>query len=307
MTSSATSPAADRESLLAIGNFDGVHRGHQYLLARVVQEAAERGLQPKVMTFHPHPAEVLGRRTLPVLTRIENKVERLRAISAELQVAVETFDLALAGMSPQQFAEEVLVKRHHVRRVVVGANFRFGKDRTGNLETLQELGSRLGFSAAALPLLSESGAVISSTRIRGLLTEGEVTLAAQLLGRPHELWGEVIAGKQLGRQLGFPTANLGAVAELLPKNGVYACSVTIPSTGQQRLPAVCNIGTRPTLGSERVEVEVHLLAFEGELYGKTVGVALKSRLRDERAFGDLDALREQIALDAQQAAAVLRD
>ncbi len=306
MTSRAASLGVSRESLLAIGNFDGVHRGHQYLLQRVVEEANELGLQPKVMTFHPHPSVVLGRSTLPVLTSVDRKVARLQDISPSLEVLVETFDRALASMSPRQFAEEMLVGRHHVRRVVVGANFRFGKGRAGDLQTLRELGAELGFSADSLQLLSDGGEPISSTRVRGLVNSGDVEEAARLLGAPHELWGEVVAGDRLGRTLGFPTANLGSVAELLPSNGVYACRVSIPALGRRDLPAVCNIGTRPTLGQQTVQVEVHVLGLEAELYGHELGVLLISRIRDEKVFENLGALAEQIAIDVEQARIVLR-
>lgn len=297
--------AASKPSLLAIGNFDGVHRGHRYLVSNVIEEARQLSLVPKVLTFHPHPAQVLGRATEPVLTRLPHKLAALHAVSPELEVVVETFDLNLAAMSPREFAERVLVERHAARRVVVGENFRFGKGRAGDLGTLKELGEQLGFSADALPLLTDGDATISSTRIRSLLKRGDVSAARTLLGRPHVLWGRVVRGQQLGRTLGFPTANLSDIEELLPKEGVYACRVQVEG-GASGIAAVCNIGTRPTLGDGELCVEVHLLDGERDLYDRCLGVALEQRLRDERAFADLQQLRIQIESDVAAAAAVLK-
>lgn len=302
---SATNDSArGGDSLLAIGNFDGVHRGHRYLVSRVIGEARPLGLVPKVLTFDPHPAQVLGRGTEPPLTLLPQKLSLLRAISPELEVVVETFDERMAAMSPQEFVEQVLLGRHAARRVVVGANFRFGKGRAGDLRALKELGKQFGFSADALPLLTDADTTISSTRVRALLKRGAVSDAAALLGRAHVLRGRVVQGRKLGRQLGFPTANLADVRELLPREGVYACRVDVDD-GPRGIPAVCNIGTRPTLGEGELSVEVHLLQRTEELYGKSLGVALERRLRDERTFADLAQLREQIARDVRQAAEAL--
>jgi len=293
------------ESLVAIGNFDGVHRGHQYLLTAVVQEAAQLGLAPKVMTFDPHPSAVLGRSVEPALTRIELKVAYLRAVSPALQVVVRRFDVALAEMSPRQFVSEILLDEHNARRVIVGDNFRFGKGRAGDLDALVRLGGELGFSAAALPLLTDELGAISSSRIRALVADGDVERASELLGRPHLICGDVVAGHRLGRTLGFPTANLGGVVELLPANGVYACRVSIPQLGDERLDGVCNIGTRPTVGGGALNVEVHLLDVERQLYGQALQISLVGRLRAEQRFDGLDALREQIGRDVSHARELL--
>jgi riboflavin kinase/FMN adenylyltransferase len=253
------------------------------------------------MTFDPHPSRVLGRQGQPVLTRLELKLDRLRAISPELVVVVQAFDDKLAQMSAEQFVAEILVRKHAPMRVIVGDNFRFGQGRLGSLETLVHLGEIYGFSAAALPLLSERDAAISSSRIRELLGDGDVESANALLGSEHTLWGEVVHGERLGRELSFPTANLAGVEELLPKNGVYAGWVDVPSLGVRRQPAVCNIGTRPTVGGHELAVEAHLMNFDAELYGHRVALSFVQRLRDERRFDGLDALRGQIKDDISRA------
>jgi riboflavin kinase/FMN adenylyltransferase len=293
-------------SLVAIGNFDGVHRGHQYLLDVVVRQAARLGLQPKVMTFDPHPSAVLARKVQPALTRTPLKVSYMQRVSPALEVVVQRFDTTLAEMSPEQFVSEVLLAKHHAQRVIVGENFRFGKGRAGDLDALVRLGSELGFSAAALPLLADELGAISSSRIRTLVAAGDVAAASELLGHPHVLSGEVVPGHRLGRTLGFPTANLGGVIELLPDNGVYACWVSIPERSAEPLPAVCNIGTRPTVGGSELRVEVHVIDHDEQLYGSTLHVALIERLRGEQRFEDTDALREQIRRDVSQAREALR-
>ncbi len=292
-------------SLLAIGNFDGVHLGHQALLRVVAERAKQAGLLPKVLTFSPHPSEVLGRGKLPVLTRVATKVALLESCVEGLGVEVERFDLQLAAMTPSDFAEEVLKRRHAAAHVVVGANFRFGKGRVGDLATLTELGQRLGFRAEALELVTDASGPISSSRIRELIAEGHVEQASVLLGRPHRLLGGIVEGDRVGRRLGFPTANLAEVEEVLPCHGVYACRAVLGGEGEER-PAICNIGTRPTLGGTSARVEVHLLDYSGDLYGRELQVSLVRRLRGERRFESTDALRAQIAEDVEVAARLLR-
>lgn len=295
--------------LIAIGNFDGVHRGHQHLLSAVVKQAHARGLSPMVLTFDPHPSVVLGRSELPLLTRIETKVALLRGQSSALDVVVHPFTRELAALSPEGFVRDVLVGRYEAGHVVVGSNFRFGAGRAGHLESLQVLGRQYGFSAEALPLLEGNGLPISSSRIRQLLATGQVDVAAQLLGRPHVTQGEVVHGDAIGRTIGFPTANLGGIAELVPGFGVYACRVNIVGQGQpQGLMAASSIGVRPTLdqsGPPPVRVEVHLLDQSLDLYGRTLAVSWVARLRGEERFPSLEALKAQIASDVDHARQIL--
>jgi riboflavin kinase/FMN adenylyltransferase len=295
--------------LIAIGNFDGVHRGHQHLLSAVVEQAQNSGLLPTVLTFDPHPSVVLGRSGLPLLTRIDTKVALLKQLSPTLDVVVHPFTRELAALSPEGFVRDVLVGCYQAGHVVVGSNFRFGAGRVGNLQSLQSLGLQHGFSAEALPLLEGGGQPISSSRIRALLAAGQVDEAAQLLGRPHVTIGEVAHGDAIGRTIGFPTANLERIAELVPGFGVYACRVNILGQNQERnLLAASSIGVRPTLnqsGPPPVRVEVHLLDRQLDLYGRTLEVSWVSRLRGEERFPSLDALKAQIASDVDHARRIL--
>ncbi|MEY2935077.1 MAG: hypothetical protein RL033_5826 [Pseudomonadota bacterium] len=292
-----------------VGNFDGVHRGHQWVLGQGLELAEQRGLQPVVLTFHPHPSVVLGRGQRPVLTPLERKVELLHRLSARLRVVVEPFTKELAGVSPREFARDLLQAKLAARLVTVGQNFRFGRERAGDATMLAALGAELGFEAHAEPLQGDTEGVISSTRIRDLITAGDVAAAERVLGRPHALSGVVEPGEQRARQLGIPSANLGQVAELLPARGVYAVLVDLLENGRyQRLaPGVANIGIRPTLGEGELKVEVHALGFSGDLYGRSLRAHFVSRLRDETKFGSLAELQARLDLDKVEAAALLAE
>jgi riboflavin kinase/FMN adenylyltransferase len=294
-----------------VGNFDGVHRGHQWVLGRGLELAEQRGLQPVVLTFHPHPSVVLGRGQRPVLTPLERKVELLQRLSPRLRVVVEPFTRELAGVSPRAFARDLLQAKLAARRVTVGQNFRFGRGRAGDAAMLAELGAELGFEAGAEPLQGDGEGAISSTRIRDLITAGEVAAAERLLGRPHALSGVVEPGEQRARQLGIPSANLGQLAELLPARGVYAVLVDIlegePQGGRYRqlAPGVANIGIRPTLGAGELKVEVHALGFSGDLYGRRLRAHFVARLRDETKFASLAELQARLDRDKLEAAELL--
>ncbi len=297
----------DPERLVAIGNFDGVHIGHRHLVTSVVAEASERGLVPTVLTFEPHPAVVVGREPPPLLTPRERKVQLLEAISPALSVSVLAFDHALSQMSPRQFADEILRRRYNARVVIVGENFRFGRQRAGDLATLRGLGEELGFAASACLLLQDAGGVVSSTRVRSRLSAGDVQGAAALLGRPHRLVGQVVKGRQLGRRLGFPTANLAGICEMLPGNGVYACRAVLPARGPEpeSFDAVVNVGIRPTVDGREVSVEAHLLTSPGDLYGQELALDFVGAIRPEIRFDDLEALRQQIGRDVEVARVLL--
>lgn len=298
--------------LIVIGNFDGVHRGHQHLIRQVLDDARRAGLQPAILTFDPHPAMVLGRGAQPTLTRLERKIELLRELDPQLEVLIEAFTARTAQMSPEQFAQTVLRERWGARQVVVGVNFRFGHRRQGDLRQLAELGQRLGFTARALPLLYEGREPISSSRIRALLRAGDVQECGLLLGRPHTVQGTVVHGAHLGRRLGFPTANLEQVVEMLPRRGVYSCRVWMLSgsceVALEGAPAICNVGIRPTVrgtpsdaygpnGVDEDRLEVHLLQHSVPLYDAHLRVTLEQRIRDERRFSGLEELQTQIRAD----------
>lgn len=295
-------------SAVAIGNFDGVHRGHASVIAALAAESRRVGASATVLTFDPHPAVVLGRAPPPLLTPLERKATLLRRAGVE-RVVVRAFSLELASWTPARFAEELLAARLAARHVIVGENFRFGHRRAGDVNLLAELGSRLGFSVSSAPLLADEVGTLSSTRVRAAIAAGDVEVAAAMLGRLHAISGEVVHGDARGRTLGFPTANLGDVVEELPLSGVYAVAVDELGASEEEARGVglgvMNVGVRPTVGDGAVvpRVEVHLFDFAGDLYGRRLRVSLVRRLRGERRFAGLDELRAQIARDCVDARA----
>ncbi|HEV8550959.1 MAG TPA: riboflavin biosynthesis protein RibF [Polyangiaceae bacterium] len=298
--------ASARSTLVVIGNFDGVHSGHRALLGASRAEASARSLALVALTFDPHPSAVLGRGALPVLTTLERKLELLGAVCPELTVVVEPFTPELSQRSPEEFARGVLAEALGASLVVVGSNFRFGLGRSGDLQTLERLGAELGFEARAEALHGDAEGPFSSGRIRRALAAGDLTTSERLLGRPHALSGEVVHGAGRGRTIGVPTVNLSGVVEALPPYGVYAVLVDrLDATGARVLGrGVANIGERPTVGGG-FSVEAHLFDFDGDLYGARLRLHLVARLREERRFPGIDALREQIARDMSEARAAV--
>lgn len=295
-----------RATLVVIGNFDGVHRGHQALLNEAARRSQEQGLLPVVLTFSPHPAEALGRAAPPLLTPLGRKVELIQTHAPDIQVVVQPFDTFFSTKTPEQFAA-FLLEQLGARGVVVGRNFRFGQGRSGDFSTLGELGQRMGFWVEAIPLAGDDRGTWSSTRVRGALAGGDLADANQVLGRPHELEGSVVPGQQRARHLGFPTANLGGVPQALPANGVYAIQASRLSdngTTEHLGGGVANIGLRPTVAAG-FAIEAHLFGMNADLYGARLRLRLLQRLREERAFAGLDELKTQIAKDAEDARAAL--
>lgn len=287
------------QPVLALGNFDGVHRGHRKILDRVCRVAAERGSTPIVMTFDPHPPRVVRPDKAPPL--IMTKAQKLEAIGqAGLQgAAIVRFTADLSHWDPDTFVQRVLVDWLRVADVWVGANFLFGHDRTGNFSLLRVLGARYGFRADKIDPIRYKDFVVSSTRIRRLLSEGRVDEAGALLGRQFSIDGTVVQGAMRGRTIGFPTANLTTDNELLPPHGVYATTLTLDGVVRS---SVTNIGVRPTVDETgALSIETHVFDFDGDLYGKAVRLGFVQRLRDERRFESLDALKAQIAADSERA------
>jgi len=295
-------------SIVVIGNFDGVHKGHQAVLRQAHALAAKQPGESRcvVLTFDPHPSEVLGRGPKPRLTTMPMRIELLRANGAD-EVVVEPFTTDLAAWEPERFARELLAGRLGARAVVVGTNFRFGHNRAGDFDTLSTLGAQHGFEAVAAAMTGDSEGPFSSTRVRTALAAGDVSRAAELLGRPHSLGGVVVKGDQRGRTIGFPTANLDGVEEMLPAYGVYAIRVDLGSvshvlSGAPRLhDGVANIGMRPTVGGASLRIEAHVFDYAGDLYGAPIRIELVERLRGEQKFAGIDELRAQIANDADAA------
>ena len=292
-------PSRWKQPVLALGNFDGVHRGHQKILERLRRVAVERGSTSVVMTFDPHPPRIVRPDKAPPL--LMTKAQKLEAIAtAGVQgAAIVRFTVELSRWEPETFVRAVLVDWLHVSEVWVGANFLFGHDRAGNFSLLRVLGARYGFKAEKIDPVRYKDFVVSSTRIRRLVSEGRVDEAGALLGHHYFLDGTIVRGDQRGRTIGFPTANLCTDNELLPPHGVYATTARIAGIVH---PSVTNIGTRPTVDtSGRTVVETHVFDFDRDLYGQTVRISFVQRLRDERAFASLDELRAQIEADCQRA------
>ncbi len=291
---------------MVIGNFDGVHRGHQAVIASAVDEARSLGLAPVVLTFDPHPSVVLGKGTPSVLTTMARRVELMERVSPTLTVVVEPFTLELSELEPREFVDRLLLDDLGAAAVLVGQNFCFGRGRKGDIALLCQLGKELGFQARAHELEGDALGAFSSSRVRGALGSGDVGAAGQILGRPHSICGRVVHGNARGAGLGFPTANLETSEELAPRGGVYACLVDrIEEEGARALgKGVVNIGVRPTLGAG-ASTEVHLLDFDADLYGVQLRVHFVERLRDEQRFDGLEALVGQIGQDVARARQLL--
>lgn len=294
---------SDRLSAVAIGVFDGVHLGHREVLGRLAERARERDLQTVALTFDPHPLEFVAPERAPrLLTTIDQRF-RLLAESGIDVVGVLPFP-QIRDMPPRLFAMEVLSLRLRARLIAVGRDFRFGRDREGDVQFLRAVGAEAGFDVYSIDMVGEhDGEVVSSSRIRGLVNEGDVAAAARLLGRPHSVGGIVVHGDGRGGSIGFPTANVHVPNRLaVPGDGVYAAWA---ETGGARHPAVVNIGVRPTFGLDTRAVEAHLLDFEGDLYGEELTLAFVARLRDETRFDSIEALVSQIDADVQRGREVL--
>jgi len=285
--------------VLTLGNFDGVHVGHQEIVGRAVREARNVGGQAIALTFEPHPIAVLApERAPPILQSLHDRLALLRDLGLGVTV-LERFTRRFAALSPDAFVEDFLLRHLELLHVVVGYNVTFGRNRAGSVETLRELGARRGFAVDVVGPVSVDGEDVSSTRLRTLLLAGDVARARRLLGRPHALRGRVVAGDRRGRTLGFPTANLHLRSHLvLPADGVYAVRANVDG---RRRDGVLNIGVRPTFAGRRRTVEVHLLDFTGDVYGAWLVVELVERLRGEVAFAGPDALRAAIAADVARA------
>lgn len=294
-----TRPAWLVHPVLALGNFDGLHRGHLKIVERVRRGAAEHGGTPMAMTFDPHPSRIVRPDKAPPL--LMTKTQRLEALDRAgiAAVAVVRFTTELSRWDPEAFVRTVLVDWLRVSEVWVGANFLFGHDRSGNFSTLRTLGQRYGFRADKIDPVRYKEFVVSSTRVRRLVAEGRMDEAGALLGHPYYVDGTVVAGKRRGRELGFPTANLQTENELLPPNGVYATTTTIDGVVHASLT---NVGLRPTFGDTMQPIiEAYVLGFNGDLYGRPVRLGFVQRLRDERKFEDVDALRAQLEADRRRA------
>jgi riboflavin kinase/FMN adenylyltransferase len=296
-----TPPPHWRDPVAALGNFDGMHRGHMRLLERVRRQAGERGGTPVAVTFDPHPPRVLRPdKAPPLLMTLEQKLEAFDRAGIQ-GAAIVRFTPELSQWEPEQFVERVLIDWLRVTEVWVGANFLFGRNRAGTYTLLRALGEDRGFRADKIDPVRYKDFVVSSTRVRHLIAEGRVDEAAALLGHHYFLDGVVVHGDHRGRELGFPTANMQTANELLPAYGIYA---TIAVVDGAHHPSVTSIGVRPMFADGRVVIEVHLLDGPRDLYGRSIRLALVQWLREEQMFDTVDALRAQIADDCARAASL---
>jgi riboflavin kinase/FMN adenylyltransferase len=293
-----------KPAAVAIGNFDGVHLGHQKILSGVLRRAHREEMLAAVLTFYPHPARVLRPADAPaLLMTLEQRLATIEAMGMDA-VLVMRFDEELAKVSPEDFVRRILRDTMHAGAVLVGGNFRFGHRQAGDVKLLSELGRQLGLEVEIVPPVVADGIVVSSTAIRNALREGRVDDARRMLGRPFALEGEIRPGTGQGRKLVVPTLNLGTDQELLPKNGVYATEAVIDGNIYR---AATNVGLRPTFDGARITIESHLFDFSESLASGRMDVRFFARLRDERKFSGPEALREQVLKDLKHAQAHFRD
>jgi riboflavin kinase/FMN adenylyltransferase len=296
---------------IALGNFDGIHRGHQSILEPILASASyetDIRVYPTVVSFYPHPREFFTGEKIKLLTPVAEKAKHLANLGIE-QLVLLPFNQKLASLSPQEFVEEIVVKELQAKEISVGKDFRFGYQRQGTVADLQAIAANYDIKVHINSLRQcwteqEENVRISSSLIRQALEKGEIERANNMLGRPYTLMGKIIRGKQLGRTIGFPTANLELPADkFLPRYGVYSVNVTLEDSDSSLLKGVMNIGCRPTVegSTSSVSVEVHLLDWSGNLYDRTLTVNLEKFLRPEQKFSSLDALKQQIAVDCQAA------
>ncbi|GIJ07231.1 bifunctional riboflavin kinase/FAD synthetase [Micromonospora andamanensis] len=298
-------PGGWGRSVVTIGVFDGVHKGHQATIGHAVARAGELGVQSVVVTFDPHPAEVVRPGSHPaVLTEPSRKAELIEALGADV-LCVMPFTPEVSRLSAEAFVHDVLVEHLHAALVVVGDNFRFGHRAAGDVALLERLGRTFGFAVEAPPLVAESGTVFSSTYIRSCVDAGDVTAAANALGRPHRLEGVVVRGDQRGRELGYPTANLLCHRyAAVPADGVYAARMV--RRGQREpLAAAVSIGTNPTFSGRERRVEAYALDFDGDLYGERLALDFVAHLRGQVRFDAIEPLIAQIAEDVERTRRVL--
>jgi riboflavin kinase/FMN adenylyltransferase len=291
-----------RNPVLTLGNFDGVHLGHQRIFKELREEARKIDGEAIVFTFDPHPLQILApQRCPPFITPFKKKLMLFERSGIDVLI-VATFDLSLASLSPEAFVEQILVDKIGAKRILVGYNYYFGRDRKGNVEMLIRLGEKFGFEVKVIEAMKVNDIPVSSSKIRELIQDGKMGEAAQLLGRNYLLIGKVIWGADRGKRLGFPTANLEILNGLYPKTGVYAVEVIM---GTKTYSGVADVGYNPTFGQNPLSVEVHIMDFSQDIYGEEIQLVFFKRIRDEKAFQNHDSLVRQIKKDVDEARKIL--
>ena len=290
--------------VLTIGNFDGVHLGHQEVLRRVDSQAKKLGLPSVVMTFEPQPMELfLGHKAPARLTRLRDKYAQIRMLGIDRLLCV-SFNKKLANLAADQFIADLLVKKLGVKFLVVGDDFCFGRDRAGDFSMLQKAGKQYGFDVVSTQSFCLKSIRVSSTEVRKALVQNQLSLVSQMLGRRYSISGRVSHGRKIGRTLGFPTANVPLKRNVSPISGVYI--VEVHGISDTPIGGVANIGHQPTVDGKKQQLEVHLFDFNADLYGKQIEIVLLSKLRDEKKFESFELLKQQIKLDAEAARVWLR-
>ena len=296
--------ACPQGSVVCIGAFDGLHRGHQALVGHALARARSQGLAAVALSFEPLPREFFARGQLPPRLLLPRaKFEGLRALGMD-HVGLLRFNAALSAMPAGEFVRRLLVQRLHAREVWVGPDFRFGQGRVGDAAMLESMGRELGFVAGSIEPVEMDGERVSSSRLREQLAEGDLDGAEHALGSRYAIAGKVVHGRQLGRRLGYPTANIRLMGKRTALTGIYA--TWVHGVGSERRASVSSLGTRPTVYGTEPLLEAHLFDFDGDLYGQRIRVEFVAKLRDEEKFDDLPALVRQMDLDAEQARAILR-
>ena len=288
--------AQSKPTIITIGNFDGMHKGHVKLINETVSYAKEKGLQSLVLTFSPHPRVILRGEKVPHIFSSTEKAKALQEMGVDIFIEYP-FDKEFANYSPKEFLQEILHNKLNASAIVVGENYHFGKHGTGDINMLQGFAKNHNIDLLVKQLQLQEGATINSTSIRKAIQEGNISLANKMLGRAFYIDGIVLSGEQRGRQIGFPTANLiPHPTKVLPKNGVYITSTHVDGGAAQ--PSITNIGIKPTFDGEAITIETHVLDFSADIYSKTIGINFLDRIRDEQKFSGLDELKENIKKDS---------
>jgi riboflavin kinase/FMN adenylyltransferase len=284
-----------------LGNFDGIHLGHQALIGGAVDEAKQLAIPSVVLTFEPHPLKVLAPERAPkMMLTHKDKMQLLQGLGVDV-VVIQSFDMGFAGLAAEDFVRRFLVDRLKARKVWVGRDLRFGHRRSGSVADLVRWGGELGFGVTTVDAVVVDGARVSSSRIRALVSEGDVESVKKMMGRYHFVSGRVVAGHRRGREIGFPTANIAARTEVLPADGIYATLIQI---GARRLLSVSSLGLNPTFGAGPRTVESYILDFSEDVYGEAAQLSFVRRIRAEKKFSSVDALVEQIRQDVKSAEAI---
>ncbi|MBI5047378.1 MAG: bifunctional riboflavin kinase/FAD synthetase [Deltaproteobacteria bacterium] len=295
-------PKGIKSPIVTLGNFDGVHIGHQQVL-KVIRKRAEKLRLPSIVyTFEPHPLKIVApHKSPPLLTTLEEKVKLIKASGIDYLILAR-FTKEFAAQHPREFVSDILVKQLAVKEVLVGHDYAFGKGKKGTIEYLKKLGQEFGFKVYIIPAYKKRGFIVSSSKIREYIQNGKMKEAARFLGRPYTISGKVIKGRNIGKHLGFPTANIAIHNELIPKDGIYAVHVLL---GNKLYKGAANIGFAPTFATEKRAVEVHIMGFRRTIYGKKIKMGFIERLRGEKAFRNADELAAQIKRDIERAKKIL--